>query len=118
MNLFEHFRSEHFDCDCYSYDHAIRMTFDPTEEDIRFAEFWLDCHFPTDHTLWQRIKLAYKYITKSGSMDYTYGTWMLRPSDVTRLRNLLNEYEGHVQKMEAAVKEKEDTVGHQQEDGV
>lgn len=116
----KHLRTEHFDCECHSFDHAIRICYDPTEDDIRFAELWLDCHFPTHRTLWERIKLAYKYITKSGSMDYTYGSWILRPSDADRLWNFLREYDGHIQKLEQATlkKEEEKPNGHQQEDSV
>jgi hypothetical protein len=99
------FRTESFDCECFSYDHSIRFAFDPTEEDIRCQEIWVDCHFPCNRSLWQRIVLAAKYILKIGPQDYSYGSWILKHEDEARLRKFFLEYEAAVMNLENKARE-------------
>lgn len=95
-------RVEHFDCECHSYDHGIRFAFDPTETDIRCLEIWVDAHFPNNHSLWQRIVMAAKYIFKKGKLDWTYGSWILKHEDEARLKNFFREYDLAVWKLRMA----------------
>lgn len=86
------FRSEYFECDCHSLDHTLRITFDPTEDDIRCLDMWVDCAFPS-RTLWQRIVIATKYVLGRGSQDWTYGSWILKHEDEKRLKAFFREYD-------------------------
>lgn len=105
-------RVETFDCECHSFDHSIRFAFDPTEDDIRFIEVWVDAHFPNNRSLWQRIVLATKYVLKIGTMDWTYGSWILKHQDEVRLKSFFREYEMLVWQTQAraATKKEGDNV--------
>lgn len=92
-------RTETFDCECNSYDHSIRFQFDPTEDDVRMMEIWVDTAFPTFRSLWQRLKLAAKYVLRSHVRDYTSGSWILKHEDYQRLRNFFLEYDMAVWKL-------------------
>lgn len=98
-------RTEYFDCACFSYDHAIRFAFDPTEDDISCLEIWVDAHFPNNRSLWQRIVMAAKYVLKIGPQDWTYGSWILKHEDEVRLKNFFREYDMMVWKLKARKQE-------------
>jgi hypothetical protein len=96
-------RTETFDCVCNSFDHAIRFQFDPTEDDVRCQEIWLETAFPTYRPWYQRLVMAAKYVLFSHVRDYTSGSWILKHEDYSRLRNFFIEYDMAVWKL----KEKE-----------
>jgi hypothetical protein len=75
----------------------------------------VDAHFPSGRSLWQRMVLAYKYITRTGTMDYSYGTWILKHEDYARMRNFFTEYDIYVHKLKQGETEEN---GDQQKDGV
>lgn len=99
------FRSETFDCECWSYDHSIRFSFDPTEDQLQCQEIWVDTAFPTYRSLWQRLKLAAKYVLRSHVRDYTSGSWILKHEDYQRLRNFFLEFDMVVWKLKEKQKE-------------
>lgn len=92
------FRIEHFDCQCWSYDHSIRFAFDPDEDDIRFAEVWVEACFPARYRWWQRLLVAAKYVW-GGSRDWTYGSWIMAAEDEPRLRAFFRDWEAHIWKL-------------------
>lgn len=94
-------RTEYFDCECHSHDHSIRFAFDPTEEDIRCLDIWVDAHFPNNRTLWQRIVLATKYVLKHSELDQSYGSWILKHEDEPRLKAFFREYDMTIWKLKS-----------------
>lgn len=86
-------RTEYFDCECNSYDHAVRMQFDPTEDDVRCLDIWMDTCFPPERSLWRRVVLAAKYVWNGQASDYTNGSWIVKHEDYSRLRNFFLEYD-------------------------
>lgn len=117
-SITEQYRIEIFDCECHSWDHAMRFQFDPTEDDVRCLEVWVDAAFPANRSLWQRIVLAYKYITRTGSSDWTYGSWILQHKDYKRLRNFFTAYDMAVWKLEQKIKGEQKADGDKQKDSV
>lgn len=95
------FRTETFDCECHSFDHSIRFAFDPEEEDVRCLEIWVDAHFPQNRSWWQRLVISAKYLFGTGTLDYSYGSWILKHEDEARLRAFLREYDLAVWKLRA-----------------
>lgn len=107
-------RTENFDCVCNTFDHSLRLQFDPTEEDIRCLEIWVDTAFPAEQSLWRRLRLAAKYIWSGRATDWTTGSFILRHEDYSRLRNFFLEYDLCVWKL----KQKEGKNVVKQTDGV
>lgn len=97
-SLLDNYRIEHFDCDCASMDHSIRLMFEPDEIDPRFSQAYIDACFPARHGFWERLKIAAKYVW-DGSRGWTYGTYIIRDKDVPRLQAFFRDYEGYLWKL-------------------
>lgn len=97
-SLFDRSRVEHFDCDCTSLDHSIRLVFDPHEEDPRWSEAYIDTCFPARQGFWERLKIAAKYVW-DGSRGWTYGSYIIRDKDVPRLQAFFRDYEAYLWKL-------------------
>jgi hypothetical protein len=101
-------RVEYFDCACHSFDHSLRFAFDPTEEDVRCLEIWVDAHFPSNRPMWQRIVMAAKYVFKMGELDWTHGSWIMKHEDEIRFKAFMREYELTVWKLKALAQAKKE----------
>jgi hypothetical protein len=81
---------EWFDCECHEYDHAIR--FSAYFWDDGTKEFSADALFSNNRSWYQRIWIALKYVFHFGETMPTYGSWLLKTDDISRLENLLQRY--------------------------
>jgi len=68
------------------------MSFDPSEDDIRFLEICIDVHFDPDRPWWQRLWLAAKYVVGKDTHTCKAG-YLLRPEDEPRFKAFFRDYE-------------------------
>lgn len=79
-------KSEYFECVCFSPEHRIVMTLDPTD-----GELFFETHLRT-WSFWKRVFIAIKYIfgykSKFGDFD---NLSIVREEDLNRMCNLIIE---------------------------
>lgn len=87
----EHLQNEFFVCQCFSDEHTLRFTFDTEEMEI-FTSVFLNAWEPWYKRLWTAIKYFFGYKCKYGHWD----SFIMKHEDVSRLRELLDQFEAHV----------------------
>ena len=80
--------TEHFDCECGSFDHVVRFTLDLDDGDVHL-DVRLNSWLPLRKRVWLALKYVFKVVPKYGHYDVT----MLREDDYNRFRNMLRKSE-------------------------
>lgn len=80
--------TEHLDCQCSDFNHAIRLTLDP-----RDGEIWLDIRLNYCDPWYKRILTAIKYVFKRPVAYGHYDVTMLKEEDYDRIRDMLKRSE-------------------------
>lgn len=67
FNKADFFDVEYYDCECFDQEHLIGLIYEKEEK-----ELWMKYHLADERTVWQRAKLAVKYVLGFRSR---YGHW-------------------------------------------
>lgn len=78
----------YIECECSDAAHVIRLTADPEDE---FSPLWLDVHLNQYHTIWQRVRLAAKYVFGYQSKFGAYDSILIGPEDARRIVETIEE---------------------------
>lgn len=80
--------TEHFECQCNSFDHLVRFTLDPEDGDV-----YLDVRLNHWVPWWKRAWNAVRYVFKRASAIGHYDCVLLKEEDYDRLRDLMKRSE-------------------------
>lgn len=84
-------KSELFICNCNSVGHNFIIQLDEYEDNF---ELVLSVHLNNYLTFWKRIYVAIRYIFGYTASDYGhYDCVLIKRDDVSRLQNLLKEFQ-------------------------
>ena len=86
-------KSQYFDCACHSSNHTIR--FDLSIEDNEFPDLYLSVQLNRWRNIFSRIWIAIRYIFGYECKYGHWDTWLLNHDDVSRLRELLEDFDKH-----------------------
>lgn len=75
----------YFECQCGGDEHMLKFVVD--DEDF-YLNVFLNQYRSFFHRLWIAVKYVFGYKCKYGHWD----SWMLRPEDVQRLKDLLDKH--------------------------
>lgn len=87
MNIPEQdfFEAHHFECRCSHISHTLRFDYVAGDHEISASVVLDPCA-----GFWGRVRVALRYVLGLPVSRFGhFGVWLLRPSDVLRLRHLL-----------------------------
>ena len=91
----EPFKTEFFDCACFTDEHLIIFHYDPEYGDL-YASVHL-CKMPFFHRLWAAIKHVFGYKCKYGCFD----SWQLNPEQADRMISLIQMAKGKMEELKS-----------------
>lgn len=77
-------------CMCESVDHQAVLSYFDDDDDC----LYLSVHLHNGRSVWQRIKYAFKYVFGYKSRYGAFDEMMLDKEGVTKLRKVLEEFQG------------------------
>lgn len=86
--------SEHVivECDCFSMDHLVRVSYWPDKEQPAADELLVTTHMQTGRSLWRRLAEAVRHIFK---IDGRHGQWdevLMSPESAAKLIPILQVF--------------------------
>ena len=90
MNNDSDMKTEYFDCDCGSSEHTLRFCyFVPFKDEP--AEIHTEIFLNQYRSVWQRIRIAIKYVFGYKCRYGHWDVWTLKRNDCERLKGLLDK---------------------------
>jgi len=79
-------KHEHFDCICSDFNHTIRFSYDPSDN-----ELWLEVRLSREPNIFKRILNAIRYAFNIENGYGEYDVWILNNYDKERLIKILEK---------------------------
>lgn len=85
-NKLDGFEINHFDCVCFSDEHALKLTYHEEDNDM-YASIHLQTHYNFFQRVWAALKYIFGYHCKYGHWD----CFIFQPEQLSKLKEIVDK---------------------------